>query len=91
MYLKIVTVKTKYKVYHYVRIIERFRRHFLAPSQEKVIATLGTAEEVKKSAYLLIAGLQRLQNSTLSTEPGLKCARQTTDKKVPAQVRQGRR
>lgn len=69
MYIKVVTVKVKVKgkrakkVYRYVRVVERGAYTSGFYQKERVIATLGTLQDVRFSQGVLIHGLQSLSEA----------------------------
>lgn len=58
MYLKVTTTQTRQKTYRYVKLIQA--KWNGNGAQEKVIATLGTIEDVLKSRDTIIRGLTAL-------------------------------
>ena len=70
MYIKVTTAQTKKKLYRYVKLARA--RWNGNGSEEKIIATLGTVEEVIKSRDTIIRGLAGLATESLSRLSGQK-------------------
>jgi len=80
MFIKLTTVRTKDKIYKYVKLLRRvsfnefnpYTSSGTRPPQEKVVATLGTLEDVLASRESIITGLNRLGAESPSSTNGQK-------------------
>jgi len=61
MFIKVITVKTKAKIYRYVRLYQYVRELYSERGREELVGTLGLLEQIIDSRASIIAGLNALE------------------------------